>query len=205
MSRKQVIVFLVVMLIVTAFAFWKADFIERYGSVAQVWIMVMLVLLTAAYVLSTRKMAEEMRNTRYDALRPILDIVEQPASGEEMIKRGFDIKSGQLRGLPCMLRNIGVGPALNAHSLIENAEGEPRRWNFGAVPVAIGEEEMGCTHTMQLFLEQRDDNRVLVAYYEDVYGNLFESSREVSVSKERVCYEVSSLKVRKITKEEPTK
>jgi len=208
MSKKQVIVFVGVMLVITALIFWEADFIERHGSAAQVWVMVMLILLTAAYVFSTKRMAEEMKEQRYAALKPIVDIMdlEMQMKPMELSKLGYVVGQGNFpQALRCILRNVGVGPALNVYSRIEDAEGEPRQWNFGVIPIAIGEEEMGRTHEMRLFLEKRDDHRALIAYYEDVYGNIFESSREVSVSKEKNRLEIGPLKVRKLSKEERTK
>jgi len=158
---------------------------------AQTLLMIGLVLVTAFYASSANrqadasvKMADEMKEQRYDAFRPIIDIVVQLMKGEELIKQGLDAKEGKFpKSLPCILRNIGVGPALELYSFIEGAGDEPRRWDFGAIPVAIGEEEMGYAPEMRLLLEQRGNHRALVAYYKDVYGNRFESSREVALGK----------------------
>ncbi len=116
MSKKQVIVFVVVMLIVTAFAFWKADFIKRYGSVAQVWVMVMLVLLTAAYVLSTRKMAQEMKEQRYSECLPLLaPIILQTLNTQGLAPNEVHyecLQSGV--GIKVMWCNVGKGVAINS-------------------------------------------------------------------------------------------
>ena len=152
------------------------------------------------------KMAKEMRNARYDALRPIIDIVIQPMKGGELIKQGLDAKEGKLpENLPCKLRNVGIGPAIELYSFvfvegIEDAEGNPRRWDFGSIPVAIGEEEMGYTREMPLSLQQRGEHKALVAYYKDVYGNPFESIREVSINKDKVAVNIGPLKVSPLPK-----
>jgi len=149
------------------------------------------------------KMAEEMKEQRYDALRPIIDIVEQPTKSMEKTKQVFDAREGKFpKDLLCKLRNIGVGPAIEAFSFIEGAEDKPRRWDFGTIPVAVGEKEMGYTHEMRLSLEKRDDYMVLVAYYKDVYGNPFESIREVSVDREAV--NIGALKISQLPKKEHT-
>jgi hypothetical protein len=204
-------------------------FILRYelidtAQAIQIIISFVLVLITAIYVKRTAeiakaakeqteasiKMAEEMREQRYDAVRPVIDIVimKQSMKGEELIKQGLDAKEGKLpKDLPCKLRNVGVGPAIELYSFIEgieDAEGNPRRWDFGTLPVAIGKEEMGYTHEMRLLLMQRGSHRALVAYYKDVYGNPFESIREVSVNKDKDAVNIDPLKVRPLSKKEHT-
>ncbi len=54
MSKRQVIIFLVVMSVVTAFAIWKAACLQPYGAVIQAWVMTILVLLTAVSFLNCR-------------------------------------------------------------------------------------------------------------------------------------------------------
>ena len=171
----------------------------------QAILMVMLIGVTIFYAWQTKKTVSEMREQRYAALRPLIDIVEHPLTGKEMMKQGFDAKEGKFpKDLPCRLRNIGVGPAIELYSFIEGAGGKPRRWDFGALPVAVGEEEMGYTRETQLLLEQRGDHRALVAYYKDVYGNPFESSREVSVDKDKEAVNIDALEIRPLPRKEHT-
>ena len=177
----------------------------------QLIITFVLVLVTVAYVLRTAeiakatrqqanasmKMAEEMKQQRYDAVRPIVDIVikEQSITAQESISQAYGAKP---KDLPCQLRNVGVGPAIRVHSFIEDIDdpdGNPRRWDFGILPVA-----MEYTQEMRLLLMQRDNQRTLVAYYEDIYGNTFESIREVNL--DEVVRSRGPTKIRKITEEE---
>ena len=200
------------------------------GQVINILVLLGLVLITAEYARQTTimaeatkeqakasvEMAEEMKQQRYDALRPIIDIVVLPVSAQERIKQGFDAKEGKSpSGLPCMLRNIGVGPATNVFSFIEHPEKGCLRWDFGTIPVATGEEvnkhtreireeEVEYTREAQLSIQQRGEHKTLVAYYKDVYENSFESSRKVRVIKEKVRLEIGPLKVRKLPKEEIT-
>jgi len=163
---------------------------------------------------ASAKMAEEMKEQRYDAVRPIIDIVNTRMEPMELAKQVYGAKEGKFpNGLPCMLRNIGVGPAIEVYSFIEDAEGKPRRWDFGAIPVAIGEEvnrytreireeEVEYTREARLFIQQRGEHRTLVVCYKDIFDNPFESSREVSVDKERTRLEIGPLKIPKLPKEE---
>ena len=165
----------------------------------QLIITFVLVLVTVAYVLRTAeiakatrqqadasvKMAEEMKQQRYDAVRPIVDIVikEQSITAQESISQAYGAKP---KDLPCKLRNVGVGPAIKVYSFIEDIDdpdGNPRRWDFGILPSAARKGEMEYTQEMRLLLMQKDNQRALVAHYEDVYGNTFESIREVNLDK----------------------
>jgi hypothetical protein len=145
------------------------------------------------------KMAEEMANTRYDAFRPIIDIVEMPMEPTERIKQGFAVGDGKFPDeLPCILRNIGTGPAIGVSSFIivpSNSGQRPR--DFGTI--AVGEK----TVEMRLSPQQTGDRMFLVAYYKDVYGRDIESRREVTLGKEGPSWKVHPMEtqVRKITKE----
>jgi len=178
------------------------------GQVMEIVILAVLVTVTAIYAEqtlrianATKEQAEEMRKQRYNALRPIIDIVEQPTTGMEKEKQGFDAKEGKFpKDLLCILRNIGVGPAIEVFSFIEGAEDKPRRRDFDTIPVAIGAEEMGYAHEERLLLEQRGNHSALVAYYKDVYGNLFESVREVSVDRNKQAVNIGALKIHPLPK-----
>jgi hypothetical protein len=164
-----------------------------------------LVSITAAYAHSTQKMAEEMRDARYDALRPIIDIVEQTVEPREMAAQAYNAKEGKFpKYLPCKLRNVGVGPAIEPYSFIEDHRGKTRRYDLDTIPVAIGKEEMGYTHEVPLSLQQRGEHRALVAYYKDVHGNPFESIREVRLDREKGALKIGPLKIRPLPKEEVT-
>lgn len=185
-------------------------------QVIQITISFILVLITTIYVKRTSdiasatqeqakasiKMAEEMREQRYDTVRPVIDIVTMELSPRELFKLAYAAKEGKLpKDLPCKLRNVGVGPAIELYSFIEDVEdtkGNPRRWDFGTLPVATGKEEWGYTREMRLLLMQRGNQMALVAYYKDVYGNPFESSREVRVG----AVNPDPLQIREITEEE---
>jgi len=148
---------------------------------------------------ASKRMAEEMRNTRYDAFRPIIDIVEMKIEPVELAKQAYGAREGKFPELPCILRNIGVGPAIGVSSFIIVPSNAMRRsWDFGTIAVRE------ATSEMRLSLEQTGDRMVLIAYYKDVYGRDFESRREVTLDKERSGWKIHPLETeaRKIAKEE---
>ena len=145
------------------------------------------------------KMAEEMANSRYDAFRPIIDIVAVPMVPTETLKKAFDARDGKFpEELPCVLRNIGIGPAVGVSSfIIVPSNGGQRPWDFGTI--AVGEK----TAEMGLSPQQTGGRMFLVAYYKDIYGRDVESRREVTLDKERHSWKTHPLEtqVRKITEE----
>jgi hypothetical protein len=145
------------------------------------------------------RMVEEMANTRYDAFRPIIDLVEMSMEPTEKVKKAFDAGDGKFpEELPCVLRNIGIGPAIGVSSfIIVPSNSGQRPWDFGTI--AVGEK----TPEMRLSPQQAGDRMFLVAYYKDVYGRDVESRREVTLDKARHSWKIHPLEtqVRKITKE----
>lgn len=145
---------------------------------AQALLMIGLVLVTALYASSAEKqanasakMAEEMRNARYDALRPIIDIVNMQQMPIELARQAYAKEPP--KELTCKLCNVGVGPAIDVYSFVYHDSGERQRHDFHTI--AIGKEK----GPERLSVAQKDNRWFLVAYYKDVYGRCFESSREV--------------------------
>ncbi len=147
---------------------------------------------------ASRKMAEEMMQQRYGHVLPILDIQEQDKSAKDMIRTGLIIGSGQIpEGLSCLLRNVGLGPALNVWTfIIVPIDRRRHQWDFGVLSV---DDKTGVEW---LSIEQHDSRSVLVAYYKDVYGRPFESSREFISYVGEGNYELGPLRIRELTEEE---
>lgn len=147
------------------------------------------------------EMAEEMREQRYDTVRPVIDFEHRESELTRIIAKGVTIKEEEeiiySCGLRCVLHNIGIGPATDVYSFTLTVSSERRQWDFGSLTIK-GE----MTPEIPLFLEQKGDRRFLVAYYRDVYGRCFESSREVSVDMEKNAWSIGPLKIRKIAEEE---
>ena len=172
----------------------------------QILLMFGLVAVTTFYAWSAFrqadanvKMAKEMANTRYDAFRPIIDIVEMPMEATEILKHGFEAKEGKFpENLPCELHNIGVGPAIGVSSFItvpSNGGRQPR--DFGTI--ASGDR----TSEFRLSPQQIGDRMFLAVYYKDIYGRDIESRREVTLDKEGPSWKIHALEtqVREISKE----
>lgn len=103
--------------------------------------ILVLVGVTIYYAVQTRKMAEEMREQRYDSVRPVIDIehIADKLIGDELLEEGFGAtRDDYSKGLHCKLRNIGVGPAIDVYSFITHVYNERQPWDFGTL--AIKEE-----------------------------------------------------------------
>ncbi len=149
---------------------------------AQIMLTLGLVAVTSLYTLATQKqananveMAEEMKNARYDTVRPVVDI-QIGQSPMDQIEEGVSALDDSSRGLPCILHNIGLGPATDIFANIPSLVGaslERSRYDFGTL--AVG----GKTNKENLWLNHEGEGMFLVIHYRDVYGRAFESKREV--------------------------
>jgi len=177
-------------------------FIVSMGSKLQPadWVQVILlgglVTVTAVYTTASVNMAKEMREQRYDVVRPVIDIYRDQADDDKIIEALDARDENASRGLSCVLKNIGLGPAIDVYSFIQNPfSGEHQRHEFGTL--AIGEP----TFRRKLSLIHEGSPLALIAYYRDVYGRTFVSIREVSSDKEKG-WEIGPLQSRPVTQEE---
>lgn len=158
--------------------------------------MVALAILTSIYAWHTRKMANEMREQRYDAVRPVIDIYRDAASEDKMREALEGTSGDSSKGLSCVLKNIGLGPAIDVYSFIQNPfSGERQLHEFGTL--AIGE----ITIRLHISLIHEGNPLALVAYYRDVYGRAFISIREVSSDKKKG-WVIGPLQTRPVTQDE---
>ena len=187
---------LVVLLISYVWVFSPLGTSDRVGITMAIS-TVALVIVTSIYAWHTRKMAEEVREQRYDAVRPIIDIERRLT---ELERAGVEMNIVNKRELfpdklTCKLRNIGVGPATDVYSFVQPGT-QP---DDNCPPLAYGTvAQNGEMDECPLSLKPRDNRKVLVVYYRDVYGQCFESSREVN----RSDWKLGALETRKIAKEE---
>ncbi len=165
---------------------------------------VALVVVTGIYAWHTRKMAEEMREQRYDTFRPVIDFVSMQSNADDEVEEGLNAQAvkEKRKGIgSCLVRrtlsNVGIGPAIDTYSFTLTAGGERSRKEYGTLTIN------GATASeIPLCPERKDDHWFLVAYYKDVFDRWFESSREVSVVEERIAWSIGQLKIRKIAEEE---
>lgn len=80
----------------------------------------------------------------------------------------------------CTLHNIGVGPAIDLYSFIQNPDSKKQqRYDFGTL--SKGDKTPG----MHLMMINVASDMMLVAFYYDVYGNLLSSSRKVTINQQK--------------------
>lgn len=191
-KRITILIILLLVVIAAIIILAKFDLVDwsskiNVGHILEILTLIILVFITAMYALSASeqanasvKMAEEMRYARYDTVRPVIDI-QRDQWDEDKISEAIAASDGDTSsGLSCALHNIGLGPALDVYSFVKNPfSGGRQHHDFGTL--ATGEK----TYKMNLSAKQADGRIALLAYYKDVYGRAFESSREVSVDKEK--------------------
>jgi hypothetical protein len=118
------------------------------------------------------KMAEEMRRTREDSLRPVVDIqrIEQEefGRGPEAMTEAMAERTGD-HHIWCKLKNIGNGPALNVNAHLAQG-GTGAEGPLGTL--GVGDE----TDPKPLAVIKPEDSFVEVRY-QSVYGRLFWSRR----------------------------
>jgi len=176
------VILLILGLVFLIFLTYRASELEG-ADWGQVILMIGLVCVTAVYASSTKKqaeanekMAEEMREQRYDSVRPIIDIAkpqssdvsaigEQTANNEELETHGFS----------CVLHNIGLGPAIDLYGFIQVLRETyiQERYDYGTLA------KDGKTIPLRLSIKSENGKKYLTAYYKDVYGRGFESKREL--------------------------
>ena len=134
-----------------------------------------LVIITGIYAWQTYKMAEEMREQRYNLARPVIDI-QLEETAEALISAGISASSDNFSsGLLCKLQNIGEGPAIDVSSFIQ--------WQNNSIPIDIGTIAVrDSTKKAENFTVFKDNDSLLVKiYYRDIYSRNFESSRKVLI------------------------
>jgi hypothetical protein len=183
--------------------------------------MVVLVIVTGIYAWRTvvisrstgrqadasAKMAEEMKNQRYDMVRPVIDIQWEPDTHGEiklMNNAGqIAIAKGQTPQLPdkltCRLCNVGIGPATDVYSYIQSGT-EPdyechQLRSFGLLRVK------GDLGPRPLSLKEIENRKFLIVYYRDIHNRCFQSIREVSRDEKRGNLKLDPLGTSKLAKE----
>jgi len=177
-----VMVILMLILLFTVFLEYRGSELTS-GEWSQTLLMIGLVSLTAFYAISTEKqakaslkMAEEMSKTRYDTVRPVIDI-RLCTSARDHIELGLATKASlQQKGFNCVFVNIGLGPALDVHSHIRDTTAEKRDehdYDFGVI--VVGEQGKEWCQSVH----EKNEVMYFDVQYRDVFGRLFESKREM--------------------------
>jgi hypothetical protein len=169
---------------------------EASFNISLVLLTFALVLITCIYAMRTvdiakanREMAEEMKEQRYDAVRPVIDI-QVVLEGVAAISAGLAAESEDFAwGLSCILHNIGLGPAIDVYSFVQVQKNERRCWDFGTLA-----KDQKTDNPESLSVNKKGGRNYVAVYYKDVFGRNFESSREVKPTKEKTALEIGPLK-----------
>jgi hypothetical protein len=131
-------------------------------------------LATAVYAWHTRRLAQEMREQRYDAVRPVIDVQWDPLNDARRLEEQEATRSELVSaGFSCRLLNIGLGPAIDIYSFVQSPSGERQLYYFGTLA------KQDKTVSLSLSLDQKDVHLFVRARYKDIYGRALESSREL--------------------------
>lgn len=182
--KKESVIILVLLVVLYLLIFYgifnykKPEILGLLNLIA----LVVLISVTAIYAYFTYKMAEEMKEQRYDTVRPVVDFELMESYPVLIHKEKLTVeeqKEADLRFFPgCKLRNIGIGPATDVHSFTLTVSGERRNLYLGSLVKGATTEET------VLSTEKRGDCWFLVAYFRDAYSRSFRSSREVDLDVE---------------------
>ncbi len=166
------------------------------SDIIQVILMGLLVVVTGVYAWRTFaiskatkkqanasvKMAGEMRDARYDAVRPVLDIKKADTLelSEESKKTTLGLLMEVAEGnippfIYCSIYNVGLGTALDAYTEIDFSGEIFPQYYLGTI--TCGENR----NPLPLRVKKEDEHYVLTVTYKDMYGRDIKSSREVLV------------------------
>ncbi len=147
------------------------------------------------------KMAEEMRNQRYEMARPVIDFWF--ASTDEILKSQLpeDVIEEYLSEgwrpstIIFKVQNIGFGPAIDVRTTIDKTE-----------PSKIRRIRTISTFEKDIYmlLDHRDNFsqlRALIAVYKDIHGRFFKSSRKILLKQEKTL-QLEELEIQQISEEE---
>jgi hypothetical protein len=180
------------------------------ADLAQTILTIGLLTITAVYAWSTEriakstreqakaslKMAKEMENQRYDTVRPFIDFELMSVEITHGIVNGLIEEDPRKTGVHAKIRNIGIGPAIDIYSFTFRANGERIKHDFGVLKVE------GESKYVLFNLDKRNEEWFITAYYRDLYGRCFVSSREVIIRIKNNKYELGPLQSSPIKEEE---
>jgi hypothetical protein len=184
---------------------WLGDAIpdDRKGDITTALATVAVAIATSIYAWLTRqqvnaniKMAEEMRETRYDTIKPIIDINKDTTDNMDRAGQILAAKEGRTDiCIGCTLKNIGLGPAIDVYSYTKYSSGEMIRQDHNTL--VIGNEIYAS-----LIIEHINDAMELSVYYRDTYGRTLKSRRIVTLNSKTEKFELGNLEIQEISEDE---
>lgn len=153
--------------------------LEQMAIIALVAITVLYVIFTHEQVEASKRMAEEMRESRFASFQPIIVMGRSPASVEPPDKSIVAEQTTIERRT--YLYNVGPGPALNLRFFLK----EPSRKNpsgtfSGPELRALGAGEVYELDLLNTFGQMRWSSHDLTVEYEDIFGRKWCSGLELN-------------------------
>jgi hypothetical protein len=191
MTKKDLSITLTILVLVAGFIVYLyivneidiTNAISLFVTLILVAVTAVNVQLTTNAVISAKhqanasiKMAEEMKNQRYDSVRPVLDI-EVISSGIELSTLAYTKDKSKiiLQHITCKLHNVGVGPAIDVFSH-RVSDGKCVDYPWGIISVGV---DM-CADSFAL--DNEADGYYVISKYKDIYNRDFLSRRKVITS-----------------------
>ncbi len=149
-----------------------------------------LVLITVIYVKRTAEIAKaniemvtEAEKARFATFRPILKVDEHTDTIEiNDISEEGELKQF-LHSWHCVVRNIGVGPALKVKYSVLVGNAESTIWESQVLETKEKVEEMQDSFTPEIIPE--NSKAMICVEYEDIFGNIFQSTRQLVLEKDK--------------------
>lgn len=166
------------------------DWLNKNSGAVQAIATVVLVLVTAFYVILTwsiskkagkqaeasMKMAQEMERAREASLRPVLLIEPEESEGRGTIRKAVAAERGDFdESIPCDLCNVGPGPALNVRLNVKGLDSDFERELIHLAGDGRPRREYLRLEVDPDLSKGQEETRIIRVEYEDVYGNRFSS------------------------------
>ena len=168
-----------IILFALAFYIWMFSPLEtsdRVGITTAIS-MVALFIVTSIYAWHTRKMAEEMKDARFAALRPIvrIDWVGSQLNKDKNIER-----------ISASVKNIGIGPALNLKCYLTHTQYSfQERHDVVVVEAGKDSPSIPLSFSLEKFDGKQWAGFAINCDYESIYGPAFRSTLKFQTQEER--------------------
>jgi hypothetical protein len=152
-----------------------------HGEALNIAVLSLLALLTAFYARETKKIATATEKAKFASFRPILKIDEHI---NEILLTEISEHEESCLFLPfwhCVVRNIGVGPALKVKYSVLVGDAESTIWESQVLETKEKVEEMQDSFTPEITPENSEG--MICVEYEDIFGNIFQSTRQLVLEK----------------------
>ncbi len=154
------------------------------------------------------QMAQEMENSRQASVRPVLNIAaDVPNRVSDALK---DDKPTTPSYSGAILTNVGTGPALDVSCLFHRLDlNENQEMNLGIIevggiyPLGGRPGQLRVSNLLLAVVDGTKEAKIIFVRYGDIYGNEYESSREIVYDDDLKSFSPGKLTTRKIRDNSP--